>query len=99
MRHRDEDVGHFFLAEKADGEAFAPVMADRRRIVQVLNNLLSNAARHAPESTPIRVLHLQPARCRLPHGETAGRIGHDAGAAHPPPAARPPQPQFRRASV
>ena len=31
------------------------VMADRRRIVQVLNNLLSNAARHAPESSPIRV--------------------------------------------
>ena len=28
------------------------VMADRRRIVQVLNNLFSNAARHAPESTP-----------------------------------------------
>ena len=22
MRHRDEDVGHFFLAEKADGEPF-----------------------------------------------------------------------------
>ena len=32
-----------------------PVMADGGRIVQVLNNLLSNAARHAPESTPIRV--------------------------------------------
>ena len=32
-----------------------PVMADRRRIVQVLNNLLCNAARHAPESSPIRV--------------------------------------------
>ena len=32
-----------------------PVMADRRRIVQVLNNLLANAARHAPESSPIRV--------------------------------------------
>ena len=31
------------------------VMADRRRIAQVLNNLLSNAARHSPESTPIRV--------------------------------------------
>ena len=31
------------------------VMADRRRIVQVLGNLISNAARHAPESTPIRV--------------------------------------------
>ena len=30
-------------------------MADRRRIVQVLNNLFSNAARHAPESSPIRV--------------------------------------------
>ncbi len=32
-----------------------PVMADRRRIGQVLNNLFANAARHAPESSPIRV--------------------------------------------
>ena len=31
------------------------VMADRQRIVQVLNNLLSNAGRHAPESSPILV--------------------------------------------
>ena len=31
------------------------VMADRERIVQVLSNLLSNAARHSPESSPIRV--------------------------------------------
>ena len=31
------------------------VMADRPRILQVLNNLLSNAARHSPESVPIRV--------------------------------------------
>ena len=31
------------------------VMADGRRIVQVLNNLFSNAARHSPESSPIRV--------------------------------------------
>ena len=31
------------------------VMADRRRVVQVLNNLFSNAARHAPEASPIRV--------------------------------------------
>ena len=31
------------------------VLADRRRIVQVLNNLFSNASRHAPESCPIRV--------------------------------------------
>ena len=30
-------------------------MADRRRIVQVLNNLFANAARHAPASSPIRV--------------------------------------------
>ncbi len=31
------------------------VMADRQRVVQVLNNLLTNAARQAPESTPIRI--------------------------------------------
>ncbi|MDE2803323.1 MAG: GAF domain-containing protein, partial [Chloroflexota bacterium] len=30
------------------------VMADRRRIVQVLGNLLSNAARHSPETSVIR---------------------------------------------
>ena len=33
----------------------ARAMADRERIVQVLNNLFSNAARHAPPSSPIRV--------------------------------------------
>ena len=32
-----------------------PVRADRRRIVQVLGNLLSNAARHSPETSVIRV--------------------------------------------
>ena len=32
-----------------------PVLADRSRIVQVLNNLFSNASRHSPESFPIRV--------------------------------------------
>ena len=31
------------------------VMADRQRIAQVLNNLLANAARHSPESSPIRI--------------------------------------------
>ena len=31
------------------------VMADRRRIVQVMSNLLSNAAKHSPESSVIRV--------------------------------------------
>ncbi len=32
-----------------------PVLADGRRIVQVLDNLLANAARHSPEIAPIRV--------------------------------------------
>ena len=32
-----------------------PAMADRERIVQVLNNLLSNAARHSPPASEIRV--------------------------------------------
>ena len=31
------------------------VMADERRIVQVLDNLLSNASRHSPETSPIRI--------------------------------------------
>ena len=31
------------------------VSVDRQRIVQVLNNLFANAARHSPESSPIRV--------------------------------------------
>ena len=35
--------------------ALPRVMADRRRIVQVLINLLANAARHSPESSPIRI--------------------------------------------
>ena len=32
-----------------------PAMADRRRILQVLNNLLSNAAKYSPETSPIRI--------------------------------------------
>ena len=32
-----------------------PVLADRRRIAQVIGNLLSNAARHSPESSAIRL--------------------------------------------
>ena len=45
--------GHPILIDLPAG--LPRVMADRRRIVQVLNNLFSNAARHAPESSPIRV--------------------------------------------
>ena len=36
-------------------EGLPQVIVDRGRIVQVLNNLLANAARHSPESSPIRV--------------------------------------------
>ena len=36
-------------------DALPPVMADRTRIVQVLGNLLSNAAKYSPESAPIRI--------------------------------------------
>ena len=32
-----------------------PVMADRRRVVQVLNNLLANAGQHTPESAVIHI--------------------------------------------
>lgn len=35
------------------------VMADRRRIVQVLGNLLSNASRYAPETSVIRIVAAQ----------------------------------------
>ena len=35
------------------------VSADERRIVKVLNNLLSNAARHAPQSSPSVVAALR----------------------------------------
>ena len=44
---------HPVLVELPHGLPLA--MADRERVVQVLNNLFANAARHAPESSPIRV--------------------------------------------
>ena len=37
------------------GHELPPIMADRRRIVQVLSNLLSNAARHSHDNTTIDV--------------------------------------------
>ena len=45
--------GHDVLIDLAPD--LPAVMADRRRIVQVLNNLLANAARHSRERSPIRV--------------------------------------------
>ena len=43
-------------AMRIDLQADLPrVMADERRIVQVLSNLFSNAARYSPESSPIHV--------------------------------------------
>ena len=57
-----EGARHTFLSGGARHTVYidvAPdlpwVMADRERIVQVLNNLFCNAARHAPEFAPIRV--------------------------------------------
>ncbi|MDE0521377.1 MAG: ATP-binding protein [Boseongicola sp.] len=60
-RARDTFIGgggrHGIIVDLPVGLARA--MADRRRIVQVLNNLFANAARHAPESSPIRVSALR----------------------------------------
>ncbi len=44
---------HSILVDLPTG--LPPVMADRRRMVQVLNNLFANAARYSPESSPIQV--------------------------------------------
>ncbi|MDE0381980.1 MAG: response regulator [Rhodospirillales bacterium] len=58
------------------------VMADRRRIVQVLNNLLSNAASHSPESSPIRVsaerkgVHVAVSVSDEGRGIAPGRLAH-----------------------
>ena len=47
------DAGRAVAVDLEDG--LPPVLADRRRIVQVLNNLLANAARHTEASATIRV--------------------------------------------
>ena len=58
------------------------VMADPQRIVQVLNNLLSNAARHSPEASPIRVsaepdgLHVAISVCDLGAGIPPEQLAH-----------------------
>ena len=56
------------------------VMAHGRRIVQVLTNLLSNAAKHSPENSPIRVgaerdgAHVAVSVCDEGEGIPAGRL-------------------------
>ena len=63
-------------------ESLPRVMADRARIVQVLNNLLSNAARHSPESSPIRVaaerdgVHVQISVADHGRGVPADQLPH-----------------------
>ncbi len=58
------------------------VLADRRRIVQVLGNLLANAARHSPESSVIRVsaaregVHVAVAVSDQGRGIPAERLPH-----------------------
>ncbi len=58
------------------------VMADRPRLVQVLGNLLSNAARHSPESSVIRVtavredLHVAVSVADEGRGISAERLPH-----------------------
>ena len=58
------------------------VMADTQRIVQVLNNLFSNASRHSPESSPIRVaavrdgLHVAISVADEGRGLPADRLPH-----------------------
>ena len=54
-RNAFQSAGGRNVLEIEVGPGLPPVMADRRRIVQVLVNLLSNAARHSPEDSIIRV--------------------------------------------
>ncbi|MDE2900397.1 MAG: response regulator, partial [Chloroflexota bacterium] len=57
----DEARSRFLVADRRDTVAIdldpnlPPVMADRRRVVQVLGNLLTNAAMYSPPLSPIRV--------------------------------------------
>ena len=55
--------GHRHALEIDLPEDLPRVMADRARIVQVLGNLLSNAARHSAESSPIRIAAVREGVC------------------------------------
>ena len=65
------------------------VMADRRRVVQVLGNLLSNAAKHSPEWSAIRVsaaregLHVAFSVADEGRGIAADRLPHLFGKVSP----------------
>ena len=65
------------------------VMADRLRIVQVIGNLLSNAARHSPESSAIRVSAVRegPSCCvrgrRRGQGHTLRAVALPVSEVHP----------------
>ena len=63
-----------------------PVMADRMRIVQVLGNLLSNAARHGPKTAPILVSAVRE------EGQVAVTVA-DRGRGRAGRAAAPPVPE------
>ena len=73
-------AGHDVLISLAPD--LPPVMADRRRIVQVLNNLLHNAARHARDSSPIRVeaeregVHIAVSVCDQGRGIAPEQLAH-----------------------
>ena len=68
------------------------VMADRRRIVQVLGNLLTNAARHSSESSVIR------GERRARRG-ACGRLGGRRGTGHPGGEPAIPVPQVLAGAV
>ncbi len=58
-------------------EDLPPVMADRERVAQVIGNLLSNAARHSPETSPIAV-------AAAPEGAHVAVSVRDGGRGVPP---------------
>ena len=65
------------------------VMADGLRIVQVLNNLLANAARHSPASSPIRVEAVRDGVYVAVSVADEGRRGRPGAVAAPLPQAPP----------
>lgn len=54
---RDDFIRRFpkRQVETLASEGLPPIQADARRVAQVLNNLLSNAAKYSPEDSPIAV--------------------------------------------